>query len=108
MRPGEVLARTEFPDAASADLLWVVVAAQVEREEEMGGMAPDKYREVFGLAQRGILAFRDRRFDEVIDRWVLAPSQTRFVCMQSSCQCLGVSESGLEVRNILYDGLLVY
>jgi len=43
----------------------VVVAAQVEREEEMG-MAPDKYSEVFGLAQRGTRAFRDSRFDEVI------------------------------------------
>jgi hypothetical protein len=38
---------------------------QVEREEEMG-MAPDKYREVFDLAQRGARAFRERRYDEVV------------------------------------------
>jgi hypothetical protein len=56
----------------------VVVAAQVEREEEMG-MAPDKYREVFGLAQRGTLAFRDRRFDEVIAEFSLI-YPTLFVC----------------------------
>ncbi|XP_006651544.1 LON peptidase N-terminal domain and RING finger protein 1 [Oryza brachyantha] len=37
----------------------------VEREEEMG-MAPDKYREVFELAQRGAHAFRNGRFDEAI------------------------------------------
>jgi hypothetical protein len=41
---------------------------QVEREEEMG-MAPDKYREVFDLAQRGARAFRERRYDEVV-RWL--------------------------------------
>ncbi|KAM0882958.1 hypothetical protein ACQ4PT_031946 [Festuca glaucescens] len=28
------------------------------------GMAPDKYREVFDLAQRGARAFRERRYDE--------------------------------------------
>ena len=39
--------------------------AQVESEDEMG-MAPDKYREVFDLAQRGARAFRERRYDEVI------------------------------------------
>jgi tetratricopeptide (TPR) repeat protein len=37
----------------------------VEGQEGMG-MAPDKYREVFDLAQRGTRAFRDRRFDEAI------------------------------------------
>jgi len=74
----------------------VVVAAQVEREEEMG-MAPDKYSEVFGLAQRGTLAFRDRHFDEVIAEFSLLPRLFLCVqlCMQSSCQCLAVS--GLEV-----------
>jgi hypothetical protein len=56
----------------------VVVAAQVEREEEMG-MAPDTYSEVFGLAQRGTLAFRDRRFDEVIAEFSLL-SRLFFVC----------------------------
>ena len=52
------------------DVFWTgfpfsVVAAQVESEDEMG-MAPDKYREVFDLAQRGASAFRERRYDEVI------------------------------------------
>lgn len=37
---------------------------KVKREEEMG-MDPDKYREVFDLAQRGARAFRDGHFDEV-------------------------------------------
>jgi hypothetical protein len=59
--------------AAAADLLWWRFAVQVEGQEGMG-MAPDKYREVFDLAQRGTRAFRDRRFDEV--RLELIPSST--------------------------------
>nr|CAB3500442.1 unnamed protein product [Digitaria exilis] len=43
---------------AAEDFPWV------ESPEEMG-MAPDKYREVFDLAQCGTRAFRDRRFDEL-------------------------------------------
>lgn len=44
----------------------------MDMEEEMG-MAPDMYREVFDLAQRGTRAFRDRLFDEVIAELSLFP-----------------------------------
>ncbi|RCV44258.1 hypothetical protein SETIT_9G359100v2 [Setaria italica] len=44
---------------AAEDFPWV------ESQEEMG-MAPDKYREVFDLAQRGTQVFRDGHFDEAI------------------------------------------
>uniref|UniRef100_A0A0D9VVI7 Lon N-terminal domain-containing protein n=1 Tax=Leersia perrieri TaxID=77586 RepID=A0A0D9VVI7_9ORYZ len=56
------------PGASSSSFSAALVAEDfplVEREEEMG-MAPDKYREVFDLAQRGARAFRDGRFDEAI------------------------------------------
>ncbi|PWZ56524.1 LON peptidase N-terminal domain and RING finger protein 1 [Zea mays] len=43
----------------------------VDMEEEMG-MAPDMYREVFDLAQRGTRAFRDRLFDEAISCYTKA------------------------------------
>jgi hypothetical protein len=57
LKPCEIYVSTES----------IAAALQVEREEEMG-MAPDTYREVFDLAQRGTRAFRERRFDEVIVR----------------------------------------
>nr|CAB3495567.1 unnamed protein product [Digitaria exilis] len=52
------------PGAAFSAALAAEDFAWVETPEEMG-MAPDKYREVFDLAQRGTRAFRDRRFDEL-------------------------------------------
>jgi hypothetical protein len=73
------------PSRAQCVLSWIsllVVAAQVDREEEMG-MTPDKFREVFDLAQRGARAFRERRYDEVI--FCLRSSPPCPLC--SSCGC---------------------
>jgi tetratricopeptide (TPR) repeat protein len=53
------------PGAAFSAALAAEDFPLVEGQEGMG-MAPDKYREVFDLAQRGTRAFRDRRFDEAI------------------------------------------
>ncbi|KAM0860383.1 hypothetical protein ACQ4PT_046573 [Festuca glaucescens] len=53
------------PGASFSAALVVEDFPWVEREEEMG-MAPDKFREVFDLAQRGARAFRERRYDEAI------------------------------------------
>ncbi|RLN18144.1 hypothetical protein C2845_PM02G22760 [Panicum miliaceum] len=61
------------PGAAFSAALAAEDFPLVEGQEGMG-MAPDKYREVFDLAQRGTRAFRDRRFDEV--RLELIPSST--------------------------------
>lgn len=64
----------------SADLLPWRFAVQVESQEEMG-MAPDKYREVFDLAQRGTQVFRDGHFDEVC---LAHPSGVTFVAVSVS------------------------
>uniref|UniRef100_A0ACD5W8R1 Uncharacterized protein n=1 Tax=Avena sativa TaxID=4498 RepID=A0ACD5W8R1_AVESA len=53
------------PGASFTAALVVEDFPWVEREEDMG-MAPDKYREVFDLAQRGARAFQERRYDEAI------------------------------------------
>ncbi|OEL33819.1 hypothetical protein BAE44_0005160 [Dichanthelium oligosanthes] len=53
------------PGAAFSAALVAEDFPWVESPEEMG-MAADKYREVFDLAQRGTQAFRERRFDEAL------------------------------------------
>jgi hypothetical protein len=75
LKPCEIFVSTES----------IAAALQVEREEEMG-MAPDTYREVFDLAQRGTRAFRERRFDEVIVR----PAPFRITAMSVRLGCVPV------------------
>uniref|UniRef100_A0A0E0R7T0 Uncharacterized protein n=1 Tax=Oryza rufipogon TaxID=4529 RepID=A0A0E0R7T0_ORYRU len=63
----------------------------VKREEEMG-MDPDKYREVFDLAQRGARAFRDGHFDEAISFYskaqTLRPGDPIILSNRSSAFCM--------------------
>ncbi|EEE59343.1 hypothetical protein OsJ_11426 [Oryza sativa Japonica Group] len=63
----------------------------VKREEEMG-MDPDKYREVFDLAQRGARAFRDGHFDEAVSFYskaqTLRPGDPIILSNRSSAFCM--------------------
>uniref|UniRef100_A0A0E0GPJ4 RING-type domain-containing protein n=1 Tax=Oryza nivara TaxID=4536 RepID=A0A0E0GPJ4_ORYNI len=63
----------------------------VKREEEMG-MDPDKYREVFDLAQRGARAFRDGHFDEAVSFYskaqTLRPGDSIILSNRSSAFCM--------------------
>jgi tetratricopeptide (TPR) repeat protein len=64
---------------------------KVKREEEMG-MDPDKYREVFDLAQRGARAFRDGHFDEAVSFYskaqTLRPGDPIILSNRSSAFCM--------------------
>ncbi|KAL6893453.1 hypothetical protein ACP4OV_007551 [Aristida adscensionis] len=73
------------PSLVAEDFPWV------ERQEEMG-MSPDKFREVFDLAQRGTRAFRERRFDEAISFYSkaqsLRPGDPIILSNRSSAFCM--------------------
>uniref|UniRef100_A0A0E0KFJ4 RING-type domain-containing protein n=1 Tax=Oryza punctata TaxID=4537 RepID=A0A0E0KFJ4_ORYPU len=79
------------PSASSAAALVAEDFPWVEREEEMG-MNPDKYREVFDLAQRGARAFRDGHFDEAISFYskaqILRPGDPIILSNRSSAFCM--------------------
>ncbi|KAL6647957.1 hypothetical protein ACP70R_012181 [Stipagrostis hirtigluma subsp. patula] len=79
------------PGAAFSAALVAEDFPWVEREEEMG-MAPDKFREVFDLAQLGARAFRERRFDEAISFYSkaqnLRPGDPIILSNRSSAFCM--------------------